>query len=84
VQEHQLLARGGTVNGGAVDDLEFQIRCSVEDFGDLRRVCFDATNRLRVARPVADDVVGRTSRPRDKSGAAQNAAKSSALNFGAD
>ena len=46
VQEHQLLAVGGTGNGGAVDEFEPQVRSGGQQVGDLFRVRLDSLHRF--------------------------------------
>ena len=58
VQVHELLAGIGTFDGRAVDELQRQIGHGLHELGDLADVGLLAANRLRVALPVTDDVVG--------------------------
>ena len=51
VQEDQLLALGGTGNGGTVDEFKLQVRRGDQQVGDFLRVRLDSMDRLGVARP---------------------------------
>ena len=71
------------VDGRAVDEFQAQIGNGGQELDDLAGVRVASAHRLRIALPVADDVVGQdVADSATRSGAAQKAAHMSALNFG--